>query len=169
MSRQQLDQAGRGILPRKTCPVVRRKLITVSSLSKRLEIETTFTSLSHDFPRPLLFWVLGRVKPRDVIYTKTKLRTPRQTSPPEDRYIVLNAYVQPTASSAAIPANIESSLGAPVSSRIIRRRLGEGHLRSRHPLRALRLMLTHRCLRLEWWRALRKWNGNRSSLATNPD
>ncbi|GFS53002.1 transposable element Tcb2 transposase [Trichonephila clavipes] len=59
---------------------------------------------------------------------------PRQTSLLEDRHIVRNARVQPTASSAAIQAHVAPSLVAPVSSRTIRRRLAEGHLGSRRPL-----------------------------------
>ncbi|GFS62459.1 HTH_Tnp_Tc3_2 domain-containing protein [Trichonephila clavipes] len=51
---------------------------------------------------------------------------PRQTSRQEDRHIVRNACVQPTASLDAI--QIQPSLGVPVSSRAIRRRLAEGHL-----------------------------------------
>ncbi|GFU27183.1 transposable element Tcb2 transposase [Trichonephila clavipes] len=61
----------------------------------------------------------------------------RQTSHREDRHIVRNARVQPTASSAAIQAQVAPSLGAPVSSRSIRRRLAEGHLGSRCILRVL--------------------------------
>ncbi|GFX07485.1 transposable element Tcb2 transposase [Trichonephila clavipes] len=53
---------------------------------------------------------------------------PRQTSHREDHHIERNARVQPTASSAAIQAQVAPSLGAPVSSRTIRRRLAEGHL-----------------------------------------
>ncbi|GFX61366.1 HTH_Tnp_Tc3_2 domain-containing protein [Trichonephila clavipes] len=64
-------------------------------------------------------------------------RRPRQTSRQEDRHIVRNAHVQPTASSAAIQAQVVPSLGAPVSSRTIRRHLAEGHLGSRCPLRVL--------------------------------
>ncbi|GFY22864.1 transposable element Tcb2 transposase [Trichonephila clavipes] len=60
---------------------------------------------------------------------------PRQTSRREDHNIVINARVQRTASSAAIQAQVAPSLGAPASSRIIRRRLAEGHLGSRRPLR----------------------------------
>ncbi|KFM57432.1 Transposable element Tcb2 transposase, partial [Stegodyphus mimosarum] len=82
---------------------------------------------------------------------------PRQTSCREDRPIVRNESVQPTASSAAIQAQVESSLGAPVSSRTIRRRLAEGQLASRRPLRVLPLMPTHRRLRLEWCRARGNW------------
>ncbi|GFU89367.1 transposable element Tcb2 transposase [Trichonephila clavipes] len=88
---------------------------------------------------------------------------PRQTSRQEDRHIVRNACVQPMASSATIHAHVAPSLGTPVSSRIIRRRLAEGHLGSRHPLRVLPLTLTHRRLRLEWcwlrghWTAV-EWN-----------
>ncbi|GFU71824.1 transposable element Tcb2 transposase [Trichonephila clavipes] len=51
---------------------------------------------------------------------------PRQPSRREDHHIVKKAHVQPTASSAAIQAQIAPSLGAPVSSRTIRRDLAEG-------------------------------------------
>ncbi|GFX10492.1 transposable element Tcb1 transposase [Trichonephila clavipes] len=61
-------------------------------------------------------------------------------------------------------------VGAPVSSRTIRNRLAEGHLRSRRPLRVLPLTPTHRRLRLQWCRARGETglqrNGTRSSLAT---
>ncbi|GFU59620.1 transposable element Tcb2 transposase [Trichonephila clavipes] len=45
----------------------------------------------------------------------------------------------PTVSSAAIQAQAAPSLGAPVSSRTIRRCLAEEHLRARHPFRVLPL------------------------------
>ncbi|GFT97039.1 transposable element Tcb2 transposase [Trichonephila clavipes] len=64
---------------------------------------------------------------------------------------------QPTASSAAIQTQIAPSLGAPVSSRTIRRRLAEGHLASRRPLRVLPLTPTHRRLHLEWCLARENW------------
>ncbi|GFW23327.1 transposable element Tcb2 transposase [Trichonephila clavipes] len=63
----------------------------------------------------------------------------------------------PTALSAAIQSKVAPSLGAPVSSRIIRRRPAEGHLGSRRPLRVLPLTSTHRRLRLEWCRARGNW------------
>ncbi|GFW89465.1 transposable element Tcb2 transposase [Trichonephila clavipes] len=62
----------------------------------------------------------------------------------------------PTASSAAIQAQVAPSLMAPVSSRSIRRHLAEEHLGSRRPLRVLPLTPTHRCLRLEWCHTRRK-------------
>ncbi|GFX89331.1 HTH_Tnp_Tc3_2 domain-containing protein [Trichonephila clavipes] len=78
-------------------------------------------------------------------FTKEELRPgsgrPRQTSRREYRPIVRNARVQKTASSAAFQAQVSPSLGAPVSSRTLRRRLAEGHLGSRRPLRAR--FLTH--------------------------
>ncbi|GFY21414.1 uncharacterized protein TNCV_1165621 [Trichonephila clavipes] len=46
---------------------------------------------------------------------------PQQTSRGEDRHIVRNARVQPTASSAAIQAKVAPTLEATVSSRTIRR------------------------------------------------
>ncbi|GFV79503.1 transposable element Tcb2 transposase [Trichonephila clavipes] len=84
-------------------------------------------------------------------------RRPRQTSRREDRHIVRNARVQPTASSAAIQAQVAPSLGAPVSSRTIRRRLSEGHLGSRRSVHVLPLTPTHRPLCLEWCRARGNW------------
>ncbi|GFV69017.1 HTH_Tnp_Tc3_2 domain-containing protein [Trichonephila clavipes] len=52
---------------------------------------------------------------------------PRQINRREDRRIVRNASVQSTASSASVQAQVTPSLGAPVSSRTIRRHLAEGH------------------------------------------
>ncbi|GFW37644.1 transposable element Tcb2 transposase [Trichonephila clavipes] len=63
----------------------------------------------------------------------------------------------PTASSVAIQVQVAPSLGAPVSSRTIRRCLAEGHLGSRCPLRVLPLTPTHRHLRLEWCQARGNW------------
>ncbi|GFW29791.1 transposable element Tcb2 transposase [Trichonephila clavipes] len=85
-------------------------------------------------------------------FTKPGSGRPRQTSRWEDNRIVRNARVQPTASSVAIQAQVAPSLGAPVSSRTIRRCLAEGHLGSRRPLRVLPLTPIHRRLRLEWCR-----------------
>ncbi|GFX53396.1 transposable element Tcb2 transposase [Trichonephila clavipes] len=66
-----------------------------------------------------------------------------------NRHIVINAHVQPTASSAAIQAHVVPSLGTSVSSRTIRRHLNEGHLGSQCPIRVRPLTPTHRRLRLE--------------------
>ncbi|GFX77978.1 transposable element Tcb2 transposase [Trichonephila clavipes] len=82
---------------------------------------------------------------------------PRQTSRRKDHHIVRNARVQPTASSAAIQAQVAPLLGAPVSFQTIRRRLGEGHFGSRRALRVLPLTPTHRCLRLEWCYVRGNW------------
>ncbi|GFV25269.1 transposable element Tcb2 transposase [Trichonephila clavipes] len=57
------------------------------------------------------------------------------------------------ASSAALQAQVAPSLGAPVSSRTIRRCLAEGHL----GLRELPLTPTHRRLCLEWCRQRGNW------------
>ncbi|GFU63805.1 transposable element Tcb1 transposase [Trichonephila clavipes] len=86
-----------------------------------------------------------------------RIRFPLQTSCREDRHIVRNARVLPTASSAAIQAQVRPSLGAPVSSQTIRRHLDEGHLGSRRRLRVLHLTPTRRCLRLEWCHTRGNW------------
>ncbi|GFX18349.1 HTH_Tnp_Tc3_2 domain-containing protein [Trichonephila clavipes] len=97
---------------------------------------------------------------------------PRQTSHWEDRQIVRNARVQPTASTAAIQAQTAPSIRAPVSSRTIGRCLAEGHLGSRCPLRVLPWKPTHRRLRLEWCRSRGNWTAaewNQVVLATSPN
>ncbi|GFY30493.1 transposable element Tcb2 transposase [Trichonephila clavipes] len=96
----------------------------------------------------------GRLTSFSVGY---KTGRPRQTSRRENRYIVRNARVQPTASSAAIQLQVAPSLGALVPSRTIRRHLDEGHLESWRPLSVLPLTHTHRRLRLEWCRARGNW------------
>ncbi|GFY22482.1 transposable element Tcb2 transposase [Trichonephila clavipes] len=70
---------------------------------------------------------------------------------------------QPTASLAAVQTRTASSLQASVSSRTIATSLAEGHLVSWHPIRVLRTIPIHRCLRLEWCQARRdstatEWN-----------
>ncbi|GFV37311.1 transposable element Tcb2 transposase [Trichonephila clavipes] len=69
----------------------------------------------------------------------------------------MHAYSQLLHWPPAIQAQVAPSLGAPVSSRTIRRRLAEGHLGSRRPLCGLPLTPTHRHLRLEWCHARGNW------------
>ncbi|GFV65376.1 transposable element Tcb2 transposase [Trichonephila clavipes] len=110
---------------------------------------------------------------RKLLFTRRPgLECPRQTSHREDCHIVRNVRVQPTASSAAIQAQVAPSLGAPVSSRTIRGSLSSGHLRSRRPLRMLPLTPTHRRLRLKWCRARGNWTTvewNQVVFSANPD
>ncbi|GFX05738.1 transposable element Tcb2 transposase [Trichonephila clavipes] len=95
---------------------------------------------------------------RDMSFTRRPVSgRPRQISRQEDLLIVRIARVKPTASSTAIQAQVAPSLGAPVSSRTIRRRLAERHLGSRRPLRVLPLTTTHRRLRLEWYHERGNW------------
>ncbi|GFW84305.1 transposable element Tcb2 transposase [Trichonephila clavipes] len=94
---------------------------------------------------------------------------PRQTSRQEDRHIVRNARVQPTALSATIQEQVIPSLGAPVFSRTIRRRLAEGYLGSRCPLRVLPLTPTHRRVRLEWRHARGNWTAAKWNLVAFND
>ncbi|GFX21820.1 transposable element Tcb2 transposase [Trichonephila clavipes] len=62
-----------------------------------------------------------------------------------------------TASSTAIQAQVAPSLGAPMSSRTIRRYLAEGRLGSRGPLLVLPLAPTNRRLRLKWYHERENW------------
>ncbi|GFX98078.1 transposable element Tcb2 transposase [Trichonephila clavipes] len=115
----------------------------------------------------LSVWVASRCWDqwiREMLFTRRpSARHSRQTSRREDRYIVRNARVQPTASSAADQAHLALSLEAPVSSRTVRRCLVDGHFRSGLSLRVLPLTTTllrlcfELCLRRGNWTAA-GWN-----------
>ncbi|GFY06548.1 transposable element Tcb2 transposase [Trichonephila clavipes] len=98
--------------------------------------------------------MLGPVDLRDVIYTKTGLRTPStdQSSrrPPHRKKCkrTANCFIDSHSDSG------NTFSGAPVSSRAIRRRLAEVHLGSWCPLR---VAPTHRRLHLEWCHARGNW------------
>ncbi|GFX91196.1 transposable element Tcb2 transposase [Trichonephila clavipes] len=79
-------------------------------------------------------------------------RHPRQNSRREDRYIVRNTRVHPTASSSTTQAQVAPSLGAHVSSRTIQRCLAERYLESRCSIRVLHLTPT-----FEWYHARGNW------------
>ncbi|GFW52440.1 transposable element Tcb2 transposase [Trichonephila clavipes] len=74
------------------------------------------------------------------------------------KYLMSQLLHQPLSRRKVAP-----SVGAPVSSRTLRRRLVEKHLGSRHPLRVLPLTPTHRRLRLEWCRAKGNWTATESN------
>ncbi|GFW62300.1 transposable element Tcb2 transposase [Trichonephila clavipes] len=74
---------------------------------------------------------------------------PLQTSGREDRHLVRNARVLPTAS-RHIQEQEVPSLGGPLSSRSIRRRLAKRHLGWRRSFPVLPLTPSHRRLSLEW-------------------
>ncbi|GFW18412.1 uncharacterized protein TNCV_1184401 [Trichonephila clavipes] len=95
--------------------------------------------------------------PRDVIYTKIRLRKPStdqsSRSPPHRKKCTRTANCLIDHH----PSTGSTFTRATASSRTIRRRLAEGHLRSRCPLRVLPLTPTHRRLRLEWCHARGNW------------
>ncbi|GFX61402.1 uncharacterized protein TNCV_4894461 [Trichonephila clavipes] len=117
--------------------------------------------------------VLGTLDSTVVIYMKTKSRTPSKNQssrrPPHHKKCTrtANCFIgrHPVTGSTFIRDLY-------VFSRTIRRRLAEGHLGSRCPLRVLPLTPTHRhlvwsCAALQKTRL--QWNGAKSSLATNPN
>ncbi|GFU57185.1 uncharacterized protein TNCV_2062561 [Trichonephila clavipes] len=103
--------------------------------------------------------ILGSVDPRDNIYAKTSLKTLSTDQslrrPPHRKKCTrtANCFISRHPGTQVAP-----SVGAPVSSRTIQRRLAEGHLGSWHPLRVLPLTPTHRRPRLDWCRARGNWN-----------
>ncbi|GFV33028.1 uncharacterized protein TNCV_1390851 [Trichonephila clavipes] len=92
--------------------------------------------------------------PRGVIYTKTRRRTPltdqssRRPSHRKKCTRTVNCFI------GRHPDTASTFTRGPCDFSNLTKRLAEGHLGSRHPLRVLPLTPTHRHLRLEWCRAL---------------
>ncbi|GFW43170.1 transposable element Tcb2 transposase [Trichonephila clavipes] len=118
-----------------------------SRLSERL-----LTTFPQQRRKPIQYNSVLFAAQRETVKERSGSGCFRLTSHREDRYMVRNARIQPNASSAAVQAQLAPSLGAPVSSRTIRRCLVEEHLGSECPLRMLPLTPTHRRL-LEWCQA----------------
>ncbi|GFV56681.1 transposable element Tcb2 transposase [Trichonephila clavipes] len=103
--------------------------------------------------------------PRDIFYTKTTLRTPstdqssRRPSHSKKYMRTANCFI------GCHPSTGSTFTRASVSSRTIQRRLAEGRLGSRPPLRVLHLTPTNRCLRLEWCRARGTWTAAKCNHA----
>lgn len=81
----------------------------------------------------------------------------RVTSAREVRRIRRHAVAAPHATSTSILQHVQDTLDVPISTRTISRRLVEGGLHSRRPLRRLPLTPQHRRARLAWCRARATW------------
>ncbi|GFT10819.1 HTH_Tnp_Tc3_2 domain-containing protein [Trichonephila clavipes] len=105
---------------------------------------------------------------QDMPFTRRPVSgRPCQISRREKHHIVRNARAHPPASSAAIQAHVTFLLGANVSSRTIRRHLGERPIAcaalDAHPsMPPFGVVPRTRKIELQW-------NGNMSSLAMNLD
>ncbi|GFV13506.1 transposable element Tcb1 transposase [Trichonephila clavipes] len=80
-------------------------------------------------------------------------RSPRVTTPIEDRYLAVTAKRKKRRSSASdLSRQLSSAIGTTVSRQTIYRRLGHIGLYARRPVRCVPLTATHRRLRLTWSR-----------------
>ncbi|GFU45047.1 transposable element Tcb2 transposase [Trichonephila clavipes] len=78
-------------------------------------------------------------------------QSPRRPPHHKERTRTANCFI------GSHPTQVAPSIGAPVSSRTIRRCLTEGHFGSGRPLRLLPLTPTHRRLSLECRNARGNW------------
>ncbi|GFT68356.1 transposable element Tcb1 transposase [Trichonephila clavipes] len=85
---------------------------------------------------------------------KTGSGATRKTMRREDRRIVRQALVDPTATRSKIRADV----GVAIVPQTISRHLAEANLKSKCPFRALPLTPEHRQLRLQWYQARSMWN-----------
>ncbi|GFW94565.1 transposable element Tc1 transposase [Trichonephila clavipes] len=85
---------------------------------------------------------------------KTGFGATRKTTRREDRRIVRQALVDPTATRSTIRADV----GVSIVPQTISRHLAEANLKSKRPFRALPLTPEHRQLRLQWCQARSMWN-----------
>ncbi|GFV37876.1 transposable element Tcb1 transposase [Trichonephila clavipes] len=85
---------------------------------------------------------------------KTGSGTTRKTTRRQDRKIVRQALVDPTATRSTIRADV----GVAIVTQTISRHLAEANLKRKRPFRALPLTPEHRQLRLQWCQGRSIWN-----------
>ncbi|GFS92444.1 transposable element Tcb1 transposase [Trichonephila clavipes] len=85
---------------------------------------------------------------------KTRSGATRKTTRREDRRIVRQALVDPTATHSTIRVDV----GVAIVLQTISTHLAEANLKSKRPFRALPLTPEHRQLRLQWCQARSMWN-----------
>ncbi|GFU74506.1 transposable element Tcb2 transposase [Trichonephila clavipes] len=97
--------------------------------------------------------------------TRTSIRgfssgRPRETTPADDRYIVLQARRNRRQTAGEIARHTTQATGRPISRFTVARRLHGGGLFSRRPARCVPLTPAHRRRRSLWCREHRNWRDN---------
>ncbi|GFY30304.1 HTH_Tnp_Tc3_2 domain-containing protein [Trichonephila clavipes] len=84
-------------------------------------------------------------------------RSPRVTTPNEDRYLVVTAKRNRRSTASDLSRQLSSATGTTVSRQTVYRRLGHIGLYARRPVRCVPLTATHCRLRLTWSREHALW------------
>ncbi|GFY14383.1 transposable element Tc1 transposase [Trichonephila clavipes] len=85
---------------------------------------------------------------------------PRETTPADDRYIVLQVRRNRRQTAGEIASHTTHATGRPISRFTVARRLHGGGLFARRPVRCVRLTPAHRRRRSLWCREHRNWRDN---------
>lgn len=94
---------------------------------------------------------------------------PRITNVQQDRYVLLMALRDRTATANAIRAQLRATSNVTVSDQTIRNRLHEANLHSRRPAVRPRLTQVHRAARLAWSRRHLAWTRQQWSMVLFTD
>ncbi|GFX86330.1 transposable element Tcb2 transposase [Trichonephila clavipes] len=92
---------------------------------------------------------------------------PRGTTPADDRYIVLQARRNRRLTAGEIARHTTQATGRPISRFTVARRLHDGGLFARRPVRCVPLTPAHRRRRSLWCREHRNWRDNEWVLFTD--
>ncbi|GFT94548.1 transposable element Tcb1 transposase [Trichonephila clavipes] len=84
-------------------------------------------------------------------------RSPRVTTPNEDRYLAVTAKINRRSTASDLPRQLSSTTGTTVSRQTVYRRLGHIGLYARRPVRSVPLTTTHCRLQLTWSRDHALW------------
>ncbi|GFX93446.1 transposable element Tc1 transposase [Trichonephila clavipes] len=85
---------------------------------------------------------------------------PRGTTPADDRYIVLQARRNRRQTAGEIARHTTQATGRPISRFTVARKLHDGGLFARRPVRCVPLTPAHRIRRSLWCREYRNWRDN---------
>ncbi|GFX39499.1 transposable element Tcb2 transposase [Trichonephila clavipes] len=94
---------------------------------------------------------------------------PRGTTPADDRYIVLQARRNRRQTAGEIARHTTQATEQPISRFTVARRLHDGGLFARRPVRCVSITPAHRRRRSLWFREHRNWRDNEYSLQMRAD
>ncbi|GFT86112.1 transposable element Tcb1 transposase [Trichonephila clavipes] len=128
---------------------------------EKLEKEQ-FTLKQNVKPKKHRFTTLETISNYRNSYPGFSSGRPRETTPADDRYIVLQARRNRRQTAGEIARHTTQATGRPISRFTVARRLHGGGLFARRPVRCVPLTPAHRRRRSLWCREHRKWRDNES-------
>ncbi|GFX95045.1 transposable element Tcb1 transposase [Trichonephila clavipes] len=134
----------------------------VESLGEKLEESRRVTSVAAEFgiAQSIVSRFWRQFQPTGTAIRGFSSGRPRETTPADDRYIVLQARRNRRQTAGEIAGHTTQGIGRPISRFTKARRLHVGGLFARRPVQCIPLTPAHRRRRSLWCREHRNWRDN---------